>query len=100
MISDDAKAHLHKQLVKLGDMMGDGLHHESDGKWIKAEYRRTLKALGLLPKAKRNIAGIDAAMAKRVSEVNCQKCGGQLKQTRSGSKRAQCQCGAKYQLLK
>ncbi len=26
------KADLHRQLVRLGDMMGDGLHHEPDGK--------------------------------------------------------------------
>lgn len=100
MKTDEEKAHLHRQLVKLGDMMGDGLHLEPDGKWISKEYRQILKALGMLPKTKRNVKGIDAAMIKRVNEVSCQKCGGQLKQTRSGSKRAQCQCGAKCQLLK
>lgn len=30
---------LHEQLIKLGDMMGDGLHHEDGGKWIEREYK-------------------------------------------------------------
>ncbi len=34
---------LHQQLIKLGDMMGDGLHHEDP--WISREYRKVLKAL-------------------------------------------------------
>lgn len=93
---------LYDRLVKLGDMMGDGLHLEPDGKWISREYRSTLKQLGLdvkLPR-KNNSALINERMVQRVQEVKC-ACGGQLKQTRKGSKRAQCQsCPKKYQLLK
>lgn len=37
--------HLHRQLIKLGDMMGDGLHYESDGKWIEKEYTKICKIL-------------------------------------------------------
>ena len=97
---------LHRQLVKLGDMMGDGLHHEADGKWIAREYRQTAKALGLLPKQKRrqrvDPAEINRRMVERCAAVSC-TCGGTLQQTRSGSTRAKCTakgCVAKYQLLK
>lgn len=96
----ETKDYLHKQLIRLGDMIGDGLHHEPDGKWITKEYRNTLKALGMLPK-NNNSEAINKAMVHRVQDVPCGKCGGVLKQTRSGSKRAKCQnCNAKFQLLK
>lgn len=100
--ADSNKEFLHRQLVKLGDMMGDGLHHEPDGKWISKEYKRILIALEIIPKPKRrnNSAAINEAMARRVKEVKCQQCHGELKQTKSGSKRGICtDCGAKYQLL-
>lgn len=32
--------HLWRQFEKLGEMMGDGLHHEADGKWISVEYKK------------------------------------------------------------
>ena len=92
---------LHDQLIKLGDMMGDGLHHEPGGKWIEREYRRVCKALGIIKNRPRNTEAINERMIKRVADIQCGKCGGVLKQTRSGSKRAACQsCGAKWQLLK
>lgn len=100
-LSEEAKKRLHSNLVKLGDMMGDGLHHEPDGRWIAVEYRKTLRALGMLPKTKRNVSGINKAMERRVKEVQCPKCQGALKQTRSGAKRAKCtKCEALFQLLK
>lgn len=33
-ISAETKDRLHKDLIKLGDMIGEGLHLEPDGKWI------------------------------------------------------------------
>ena len=100
-VSPETKARLHKQLVKLGEMMGDGLHLEPDGKWIAKDYKKILKALGLVKPTKRNTQAINARMAQRVKEVVCQKCSFTLEQTRSGSKRAIfLACGAKYQLLK
>lgn len=108
VLSNEDKKHLHWQLVKLGDMMGDGLHLEPGGKWISRDYNKVAKALGLLKetpaqkemKAKKR-AMIDERMQQRVSEVSCKKCEGELKQTRKGSKRAQCVgCGAKFQLLR
>lgn len=100
-MNDKTTARLHSQLVKLGDMMGDGLHHEPDGKWINAEYRKTLWALAMLPPRKNNSAIINEAMIKRVAQVPCPNCNGVLKQTRSGAKRAKCQqCSNLYKLLK
>lgn len=100
-MSPETTAHLHSQLVRLGDMMGDGLHEEPGGKWIARDYNRILKALGLLPSKPRqnNGAAINAAMAQKLQSAKCQKCGGELKQRRSGSLRADCLgCGARYQL--
>lgn len=95
---DYAKQALHSQLVKLGDMMGDGLHHEPDGKWITKEYRRVARALGYGPARTNNTAAINQAVTARLATLGCPKCGGQLKQTRSGAKRAACvACGAKFQ---
>lgn len=104
------KADLHRQLVRLGDMMGDGLHHEPDGKWISKEYRRVAKALGYdMPPIKRQsdpareqrTEAINQRMLERIRDVPCQKCGGILKQVRSGSVKADCEiCGLRYTLVK
>ncbi|MEB7891021.1 hypothetical protein NGK36_17260 [Hafnia alvei] len=96
---------LHNQLIKLGDMMGDGLHLEPGGKWISQDYKRIAKALGYSISKKRqrraNPEQVNALMAERVKETKCGKCSGVLKQTRLGSMRASCEsCGAKFQLLK
>jgi len=107
-LSKEAESRLYNQFVRLGDMMGDGLHLEPGGRWISRDYRKVAKALGLLKetpmqkaaKSQRRDA-IDERMIQRVKEVPCQKCGGELKQTRKGSKRAKCtKCPAKFQLLK
>ncbi|HCG7330438.1 TPA: hypothetical protein ACPVYZ_004243 [Vibrio parahaemolyticus] len=95
------KDYLHRQLIKLGDMMGDGLHLEPDGKWISQEYKKVAKALGydVTPTRRSNVDGINKAMAKALETARC-KCGGELKQTRSGSYRAKCtvpNCTNRYQ---
>lgn len=91
---------LHRQLIRLGDMMGDGQHLEPGGKWIEREYAKVMRALGIMPKMPRNTATIDAAMAQRVMDVPCE-CGAVLKQARKGSMVGVCTgCGKKYRLLK
>ncbi|SME89305.1 hypothetical protein [Desulfovibrio gilichinskyi] len=93
---------LHNQLIRLGDMMGDGLHLEPGGKWIEKEYGKIVKALGIVPKRKRynNSIKINEAMLQAVVKFKC-KCGGNLKQTRSGSMIGKCsECGNRYRLLK
>ena len=97
----EAKDHLHRQLCRLGEMMGDGLHHEPDGKWIPKEYRKVMKALGILPKRRNNSEAINKAMVDRLEYAKCPGCQGSFVQTRSGSRRGKCVgCGARYQLLK
>ena len=84
-----------RQFVKLGDMMGDGLHHEPDGKWISREYKKL--AMLLVPeikeaeqkRRKRKNESVDASMEKLIQVKKC-TCGGQLKQSRSGSKIVNC----------
>ncbi|SQH74097.1 protein of unknown function [Shewanella benthica] len=49
---------------------------------------------------KNNVSAINEHMARRVKGISCGKCGGDLKQTRAGSKRATCANGHKWQLLK
>lgn len=100
-MTEGNNSRLHSDLVKLGDMMGDGLHLEPDGKWIEADYRRVCKALGYIPKRHSNVAAINQGMQKLISAFKC-KAGGctstSAKQSRSGSMRLVCnECGAKYQ---
>jgi hypothetical protein len=100
-LSDETRKRLLGQLVKLGDMMGEGLHHESDGKWISNEYKKVCKDLGYIQSKPRQTTAINEAIITRLASVRCTKCEGQLKQTRSGSKRAICiSCDAKFQVLK
>jgi|GEM_PF-732798 len=94
----DPKAHLHNQLIKLGDMLGDGLGHEADEKWIGQEYRRVAKALGYGPPRRHNGAAINVAVSKYLETARCD-CGGLLKQTRSGAMRVFCtSCCRNYRL--
>lgn len=82
--------------------MGDGLHHEPDGKWITKEYKRLSKML--IPelkqqqKEKRKLKSIhiNEQMDKLLQEKKC-SCGGALKQKRSGSKVCYCsQCNKRH----
>lgn len=100
---EDPQAALYRQLVKLGDMLGDGMGDEPDGAWIKKEYRQVMKALGhKLPRKPRanHSVQINERMAQRVAEQPCLACGGTLKQIRSGSRKARCtSCAAGFTLL-
>jgi hypothetical protein len=96
------KSHLHEQLVKLGDMMGDGLHHESDGKWIPKEYNKVLRALEpeiFKEKRKRKAEALNKKMITLLLSKRC-TCGGVLTQSRSGSKIAYCTvCDKRYKAV-
>jgi DNA-directed RNA polymerase subunit RPC12/RpoP len=89
-----------RQFCKLGEMMGDGLHHEPDGKWIAKEYRRLGRIL--MPEAyeqerKAKNEARNNAVQKRLKEDKCSECGSEMKQTRSGSYVVKCtKCGAKF----
>lgn len=89
---------LEDRLVRLGDMMSDGLHLEPGGKWVEKEYKQTLKALGLLAPTERknNSEKINEFMANRLKEVKC-TCRSELVQSRSGSFIGKCvKCDKKF----
>ncbi len=96
--------YLHNQLIKRGDMMGDGLHHEPDGKWIAKEYKKI--SMLLFPelkgiekeRRKRKSDAIDILMNRYLEEQKC-NCGGSLKQVKSGTTVCQCTiCELKYKV--
>lgn len=96
-LSKEARENLSNQLVKLGDMLGDG----DAEPWVSKEYRRICKLLGYTRERRPADPAINQKMTERVQAVACKACDGKLKQTRSGSMVAVCvDCGAKYQLLK
>jgi len=99
-VGSETTDYLHRQLIKLGDMMGDGEHLEPGGKWIEQEYKRTMKALGIGPPRRNNTKVIDEHMEKRVAEVKCPACSDTLRQVRSGSMIASCHgCDVRYRLM-
>lgn len=77
--------------------MGDGLHHEDP--WIAKEYTKVLKALHpeiWQEKRKAKADRTDTKMQELLLTFRC-KCGGILKQKRSGTKVCYCtQCDARY----
>lgn len=91
-LSDDTRKNLESQLVKLGDMMGDGLHYEPDGKWIEREYQKVLYALYPDIKKRKHQAQTNRNnfRAKKVIMENLCTCGAILKQTRQGSLTLEC----------
>lgn len=90
---------LSNQLIKLGDMMGDGLHNDPGGKWISREYKRICKILHPEFFPKKDTSKRDESVALWCSSHKCQLCGGDLKQTRKGSIRVICvKCNQRFQL--
>ena len=88
---------LWNQFCRLGEAIGDGLHHEDP--WISKEYSRLSKIL--MPDMhadlrKRKNASVNILVQKRLLDDKC-SCGSGLKQVRSGSYVVQCvSCGKKY----
>ena len=93
------------RFIRLGDMMGDGLHNEPDGRWISREYKKISKIL--IPELKetekkrrlRKATAVNEAMSKKLEVDCCNKCKSKLKQVRSGSFVVKCindECGTKY----
>lgn len=95
---EKANDELYRRLVRLGDMMGDGLHYEPGGEWIEREYKQVCISLGIIKKKPRNTKSVNEFMQHRTETEKCD-CGGGLKQVRGGSFIAQCDtCGKKYRL--
>lgn len=110
-LDKETEARLHSQLVRLGDMIGDGLDLEPGGTWIRQEYRRITAALGIklprrpnAPMPEKLKQEINSRMATRCQHERCPHCKlerATLKQTRSGSMSARCTiCGRSYKLLR
>lgn len=93
------------RLVKLGDMLGDGLGDEPDEKWIKKEYTRILHSLPEFKELKkearkRKSEKIAVQMEALLTKKNC-TCGGSLYQKRKGTKIVYCSvCNARYKAVK
>lgn len=99
-----------RQFAKLGEMMGemmgDGLHHEADGKWIVREYNQLASILipdykkRQVEMRKRKSKNVDARMLEFLAKNPCE-CGGRLVQGRSGSKVRYCStCNLRYMVGK
>ncbi len=104
-LSDDERKRLSDQLIRLGDMMGDGLHHEPGGGWINREYKKISRLLypeiREAEKTQRKMKNdaTDQYMAEFLKDKTCPKCSGVLKQTRKGAKTVRCQsCESKFNL--
>lgn len=99
---DPENKHLWDRFCKLGEMIGDGLHHESDGKWISKEYKQLSRIL--IPEVKerekelRKIKTADLAEKMKILLTNKKcSCGGELKQKRLGTLVAYCVlCNSRY----
>lgn len=96
--------HLWRQFEKLGEMMGDGLHHEADGKWISVEYKKLEKILcpeGFAEIRKQKSEALNKAIQKKIEIDKCPNCEGKFKQSRSGSSVVVClNCKKKYKYKK
>lgn len=100
-MTDDDREMLHKRLVHLGDLIGDGEHHEKGGGWISREYKKTLYSLYPEMRPKKDFSNRDNAVSKWCEVNKCRVCGGELRQTRKGSLRVICkECNTKFQLSK
>ena len=96
------------QFCRLGEMIGDGLHNEPDGKWISKEYRRLMLLLNpdikesLAKQKKEKNERLDNQILKLIATGKCthNDCGGQLYQSRSGSKIMYCsKCQSRYKAI-
>lgn len=97
--------HLWDRFCRLGEMIGDGLADEPDGKWISREYKHLRRIL--IPEIReaegRKRAQKNKQTDKRIEQLlidfRC-KCGDRCKQVRSGSLIVECECGKRYKAKK
>ena len=98
---------LYNQLDKCGQMIAEDDEWGETRKELNREYRRICKALAKLepdkwkdiPMFRKPSEKYDEKVANFCKEHKCPKCGGEVKQSRSGSLRVVCvSCGAKFQL--
>lgn len=95
----DDNEFLWSQFIRLGEMLGDG---DCDA-WVGKEYKQIAIQLGLIKckPRKNNSKQIDEFMEKRITQARCNKCNGELRQSRKGSLFGICtNCGTKFILGK
>lgn len=94
----DHDDYLALQLYGLECRMQRGEHLQEGGQQLVREYRKLKAAQGRgLRKPKKDHSAVDRAMAEQLASCACGACGGNLKQSRSGSLRAVCQtCGERW----
>lgn len=94
-----------EQFCRLGEMIGDGLHHEPDGKWITRDYNRLAKILvpgikeALQAKRKLKADHVTKQISELIKVKKC-SCGGELIQKRKGTKVVYCKdCNSRYKAI-
>lgn len=106
MENKDENKHLWEQFCRLGERIGDGDLEGSEARWFNREYSKLARIL--IPELKEQdkekraakAKNINEQMTKLLSEKKC-SCGGNYKQSRSGSKIAYCQsCSKRVQACK
>ena len=102
----DDNRFLWDQFCRLGERIGDGDMDASEAKWVNREYKKLMLILcpdikeSFKIKRKEKATRINEKMLKLLEIKKC-KCGGSLKQSRSGSKIAYCTiCNARYKARK
>jgi ribosomal protein L37AE/L43A len=94
------------QFIQLGEMIGDGLHHEPDGKWITRDYKRLAKIL--IPEIKEaekerrkaRANNRSEQISKLIIDKKCTNCGGDLVQKRKGTLIVYCdKCNSRFKAV-
>ena len=106
MQSNDDNQHLWDRFVKLGERIGDGDLDASESRWMNREYSKLSKIL--IPELKEQAKEQRSNKAKNINEqmikllaIKKCSCGGELKQSRSGSKIVYCKvCNKRYSACK
>lgn len=104
-MSEDFNANQWHRFCRLGEMIGDGLHHEPDGKWITRDYNRLAKILvPEIKEAKKEQRRLKAINVNKQIDTLLQtkkcSCGGDLIQKRSGTKIVYCKiCNSRYKAV-
>jgi len=102
-LTDAERERLSKDLIKLGDILGDGDLEPSDEKYFKKEYK---KVFGLLypevnrAKRKNRMIAVNKRVLRLIEKNKC-SCGGEYRQSRSGSLICYCKkCNKRVKVVK
>ena len=102
MAEEEKNKHLWDQFIRLGERIGDGDLDASESRWMNREYKKLSRIL--VPEINEAYKEQIKAKALRINEQiknliaikNC-KCGGSLRQSRSGSVICYCnKCDKRY----